>query len=471
MRLQPVLLGVFATLALPLLGAAVGHAQVESLETGAEDAPQADVVGTTVWLDRDEEHVLRRGDRVKIYYRVEEDAFVTIFHIDTDGNVQLVLPTSPLQNNYVRGGRDYRVLLPDSPLWLVDDTPGMGYFFVVASLDPFDLSDIPFHHGAGWDLALVSRQVHGDPYEAMDAYIEAILPDWQDVTFGLDFVSYSVGARHDFPRFMCYECHAFRAYDDWNPYRAVCSDFRVVIWDDPYFYPSVRYGARGVVVHRPRRTGPRFEFKEASAAGVGEPVRRRRAVASSGHGSATPSGQALAPSRRPETGARDRVPNRSETGTEVDRSRSRGGILGTGSARRNGVQNRDLSRSGFRRPPLRLVPGNTGVAPRSERTDRRRTQPGSGASVAPPRTRTPSGSIVPRSTVRPDRRPDRAQPSSPRSAPQRPAVVPSRGRSGGARVAPSGRGATTRSAPPRAQRPPPRVRSARPKKKPPGSGV
>ena len=43
-----------------------------------------------VWLDRGEEPVLQRGERARIYYRVSESAFVAIFHIDTNGLVQMV---------------------------------------------------------------------------------------------------------------------------------------------------------------------------------------------------------------------------------------------------------------------------------------------------------------------------------------------------------------------------------------------
>src|SRR3990172_4790690 len=39
--------------------------------------------GIRVWSTHDE--VYRRGERARIYFRTERDAFVTIFRIDTDG--------------------------------------------------------------------------------------------------------------------------------------------------------------------------------------------------------------------------------------------------------------------------------------------------------------------------------------------------------------------------------------------------
>jgi hypothetical protein len=38
--------------------------------------------------------------------------------------------------------------------------------------------------------------------------------------------------------------------------------FRVVVWDDPYYYPYRRYGGRRVVYVRERVREPRYEFKE-----------------------------------------------------------------------------------------------------------------------------------------------------------------------------------------------------------------
>ena len=454
MRLgQPVLASWMAL----VLGAVVGvGASAPAAVAHAQDAPQNSAYSeelprelrTWVWLDRAEEEVLSRGERLRIYYRVEEDAFVSIFHIDTDGVVRLLHPGSPVQNNYARGGRDYRVLFPDSPYWFVDDEPGLGFFFVVASLEPFDLNDISFHPGAGWDLAFVGRQVYRDPYEAMDDYVEAILPEWADAVFGMDFVSYSVGDRHDFPRFMCYDCHGFRAFDDWNPYRTVCTEFRVVIWDDPYFYPATRYGASGVVVPRSSRLGPRFEFKEALAVGgAGQPVVRRRGVPRNpGDELDAPGfsgGQVMAPSRRARDGQLEGEPP-AGFNTETGESRRTGAVVNPGSS--SGV------RSGFRRPPLRPPNVNTSrQRPDSRNVQPRTSRPGSG--VSRPSSPARRGGVV-------------TSPRTNRSG----TVRPRPSNQGGARVAPPPRRGTV-SPPSSRQRPPPRVRTAKPKRKKPGGGL
>ncbi|MGD2120989.1 MAG: DUF4384 domain-containing protein [Gemmatimonadota bacterium] len=229
-------------------------------------------VEARVWLDRGAEPVLQRGERARIYYRVSESAFVAIFHIDTNGTSRLVFPSSPQENHYARGGRDYRVLLPGSTYWYVNEDPGVGYFFIVASPEPFDFRDFNYsHYAGGWDLSLVGRQVYGDPYLAMDDYVAALIPDWEYVGYGLDFTSYHVERHHDYPRFLCYDCHGFQPYYSWNPYAYSCTSFRVVVYSDPYYYPATRYRGTRVVYVQPRRGIPRYGFKERAVGEAGTP--------------------------------------------------------------------------------------------------------------------------------------------------------------------------------------------------------
>jgi len=229
-------------------------------------------VEARVWLDRGEEPVLQRGDRARVYYRVSESAFVGIFHVDTNGTVRMVFPSSPQENHYARAGRDYRVLFPGSSYWYVGDDPGMGYFFIVASPEPFNFGDLGYSHFAGgWDLSRVGQQVYGDPYLAMDDFVASLIPDWEYVGYGLDFTSYHVDRHYEYPRFLCYDCHGFQPYRSWNPYAYSCTSFRVVIYNDPYYYPATRYRGTRVVYVQPRRGVAHFGFKERAVGEAGSP--------------------------------------------------------------------------------------------------------------------------------------------------------------------------------------------------------
>ncbi len=244
------------------------------LESGAMEASAQQVWEPRIWLDRGVDPVLEPGDRVRLYYRTDIDAYVAILQIDTDGTTRMLDPRSPAENHYARADRDYRLLFPRSAYWNVDDRPGVGYFFVVTSPVPFDLSDFRYsHYDGGWDLSAVGSTVYSDPYVAMDDYVARLVPDWETLDYGLDFISYRVGGAHEYPRFLCYQCHGFRPYSTWNPYRYTCVDIRVVVYDDPYLYPSRRYRADRVVIVGPRSPArPRFGFKERATGEPGTPI-------------------------------------------------------------------------------------------------------------------------------------------------------------------------------------------------------
>ncbi len=244
----------------------------------AQEAAQEDSLGARIWLDRGDQAVLNRGDRVRIYYQASTDAYVAIFHIDTDGAVQLLYPRAPDIDAFVQGQKDYQLLFPRSAYWYVDEYPGTGYYFIVASPEPFDFSDFGYSpYERGWDLTRVGRTVYRDPYTAMDDYVAHLIPDWRTANYALDFLTYYVGEVEPYPRFLCYDCHEFRSYADWNPYTYACSSFRLVIWDDPYFSPRDRYDGSRVVYARPAFGRPRYQFKERGRDEPWSPLIRRRA--------------------------------------------------------------------------------------------------------------------------------------------------------------------------------------------------
>lgn len=237
---------------------------------------EAQQIEARVWLDRGHEPVFHHGDRARLYYRTNRDAYVAIFRLDTSGRTRLLYPRSPRDAHFIRGGRDYRLTFPNSSWWHVDDEPGVGYYFAIASSRPFDFGAFTYaaynEYGAyGWDLGDIYRTVYHDPYVAMDDLVAALVPDWRYSPYALDFATYHVGQRYDYPRFLCYDCHGYRSFSTWNPYLVSCTNFRVVIYNDPYYYPAYRYrGTRVVYVRPPVYRQPRFVFKERA---YGEPAR------------------------------------------------------------------------------------------------------------------------------------------------------------------------------------------------------
>ena len=210
----------------------------------------------SVWLDRSSPY--DRGDRARVYVTADRDAYLTVLRIDTDGRVRVLFPQDPWDDNLVSGGRTFEVEDRDGGrAFRVDDAPGEGYIFAIASDERFDYTPILTQRDH-WDYRTIADgQVRGDPYVAVTELAEKIVPTGD---YDYDLAQYDVERHYDYPRFVCYDCHAYAPYYTWNPYAHSCVRFRVVIYDDPYYYPYRYYGGRRVVVVRPRRPEPRYVF-------------------------------------------------------------------------------------------------------------------------------------------------------------------------------------------------------------------
>lgn len=283
---------VSSALACTLLLAGFREGPMATVAAGAPRTTQASELTSRVWLQDGNEPLLRRGTQTRAYYRVSEDAYVAIFHVDTNGFARLLYPRSPAEDNLVLRGRTYRLFVGESPLWNVEDDPGVGYFFIVASAAPLDFSGVYYsEYDRIWDLGTEYSRVYGDPYAAMHDYVAFLLPTWERHGYALDFTAYHVQRTYAYPRFLCYDCHGFRPYDVWNPYTHACVRFRVVIQDDPYYYPVTRYrGSQVVYARPPDPERPRFVFKERASGEPGTPLLESR--------SAMPAVGAASPERR-----------------------------------------------------------------------------------------------------------------------------------------------------------------------------
>ncbi len=246
---------------------------------GAQErfAARDEPLESRIWLDRGTSPVLRRGDLVRVFYRASRDAYVSIFHIDTNGFARLLHPGSPTDGHLALGGRDYRVLFPESRYWQVEEDEGKGYLFMVASPAPLDFSGFAYsRYAGGWNLAGLAQAAYRDPFLMMDDVVATLIPE-RTGEYALDFVAYDIDRPHDYPRFLCYQCHGFRPMFDWNPYSHWCTDFRVVIHDDPYYYPLYRYsGDRVVYTRPPEPSRPMFEFTERADGEAATPLIRTR---------------------------------------------------------------------------------------------------------------------------------------------------------------------------------------------------
>src|SRR5690242_15534340 len=216
-----------------------------------------------VWTDRGDDPY-HSGDGARVHFRADRDAYITILRVDTDGRVRVLFPREPWEDNFARGGREYEVQgRSDQDAFYVDDYPGVGYVFGVAAADPFvyDRLESDEH----WDYRTIADgRVRGDPYVALTDLAQRIVPDGYD-DWDYDITPYYVQQHYDYPRFLCYDCHSYVSYPYWSPYDYTCVRFRIVVFDDPYYYPYRYYGGTRVVFTRPYRPEPRFIFKDRQA--------------------------------------------------------------------------------------------------------------------------------------------------------------------------------------------------------------
>jgi uncharacterized protein DUF4384 len=241
-----------------------------------------DTPGVRLWISGQD--LVRRGDRVRLFYRVERDAYVTVLRVDTDGRVRVLFPRSPMEDNYAYGGETYSVVQGGhGEAFVVDDDPGQGFLFAAASDAPFDYHALL--DGDRWDAQLtMGGRVHGDPLSTLEEMVQQTLPDGY-TDFDTHLVPYYVDQRYEYPRFVCYDCHAYTPYASWDPYYDWCPRFTLVVWRDPfyyypsYWYPTWYYGGSRVVYVNPGSSDIRsryvFKSRESSQPGIDYRDRRR----------------------------------------------------------------------------------------------------------------------------------------------------------------------------------------------------
>lgn len=211
-----------------------------------------------VWLGNDRDF-FRRGERLRIYFSTSEDAYVAVIHVDPDGNLDFLYPTSPFDRNYVQGGRSYP--LPRGGFSggeLVRGSGGIGYVYVVASPVPLDYGYFGGRGGSSWDWSYAGRRVHGDPFWALEQITRTLVPDNGYIPYSTDLASYYVEGRSRYPSYACGGGYAgyrgigvdFRSSWGYNPYYDSCDRLVVFLRTHPDYFDSRRYRGDRRVVYR-----------------------------------------------------------------------------------------------------------------------------------------------------------------------------------------------------------------------------
>jgi hypothetical protein len=182
-----------------------------------------------IWPDRGEGAEYYPGDRIEFNVEVTRDCFLILYDIDTRGNLRILFPYDPWDNNFVEAGRIIRFPRPrDGYDWTVDGPSGIEYVQAIASEFPIAPPDWPVYirsvnHGgavhydhelrdfrAGDDhlayIRVVNRKITGRYHDwcATDLASFIVRPryhrrvhydPWPDIFYGEIYIGWPIGCR------------------------------------------------------------------------------------------------------------------------------------------------------------------------------------------------------------------------------------------------------------------------------------
>jgi uncharacterized protein DUF4384 len=247
---------------------------IASLLLAFATAPAFAKVDVELWTDRGDDAVYQSGDAMHLKVRTSDDAWLLVYELDTQGNVNLLYPLKRGSTGRIEGRKTFH--LPEDITQdelVVEKETGQGFIVAIAASGPF--RDLPWYLRAfdpqaasvgyaedpeakaadeeGFDE---NGRAVGDPYVVMERIRRRVLTSPEDLeSFGTAYTTYYVHEQVRYPRYVCNDCHRPGSWSWWpgfDPYYAHCSvvDFRVnwgwawgpQIWTAyvPYYYYIVR---------------------------------------------------------------------------------------------------------------------------------------------------------------------------------------------------------------------------------------
>jgi len=99
-----------------------------------------------VWPDRGEGATYAIGDPISMNVEVNRDCFLILYNIDTRGNLRILFPYDPWEDNFVSAGDVIRFPRPqDGYDWTVDGPSGTEYVQAIATEFPVNPPDWPVY--------------------------------------------------------------------------------------------------------------------------------------------------------------------------------------------------------------------------------------------------------------------------------------------------------------------------------------
>lgn len=140
-----------------------------------------------IWLSDDGDFVY--GDRARAFIQAQEDGYVVVFQVDTEGRIRPLFPLQPGEEHYVRAGKKVELKGHGGrEAFVVDDTTGRGVVMAAFSKSAFGFTD--FVRNGHWDYrALADSTAATDPEAAALDIVEKMQPAQR---FEYDVMTYVV---------------------------------------------------------------------------------------------------------------------------------------------------------------------------------------------------------------------------------------------------------------------------------------
>lgn len=96
------------------------------------------LINVELWMNKDCGSPFYTEEKVQIYFKTDVDGYVTLYDIDTQGNVLVIFPNRHTPDNYVRTGQSFQIPAQQADYDLIVEGPeGIEYIEAMASTDSY----------------------------------------------------------------------------------------------------------------------------------------------------------------------------------------------------------------------------------------------------------------------------------------------------------------------------------------------
>ncbi len=125
-----------------------GYAQQEGIASGLRKSPQQEerqltpvarkLINVELWLNKECGSPFYPEEKVQIYFKTDSDGYVTLYDIDTQGNVLVIFPNEDNPDNFVRAGQSFQIPSQQANYDLIVEGPeGIEYIEALSSVDRY----------------------------------------------------------------------------------------------------------------------------------------------------------------------------------------------------------------------------------------------------------------------------------------------------------------------------------------------